>query len=337
MLLSSTWFKIPRIKWLLGLPVIVDPMTLRQFTIFAAVARHFNVTQASKELHVSQPSISKQLRLLEESYKVKLYYRKDAGGIDLTEDGRIFLRHINVILSDLGKLRERFYPVPPSANAGSLTVGGSYGPSAVLLPSVIDLFGKSHPHTRLGLRTDSRKIIERMVLRGEVDIAVVGQPFRSPLIVSEPYRLEKLALFALPGHPLARNGNVTLNDLAQARLIIAGGRRGESMVEQALRQIENENFRLNIAARFTSPDAVKTAVRRNMGLGILYEDNIRQDLKRGDFKRIRLPEVERLAIQSYIIYRKEWPLSVNAECFRKLLLGWRRKEEKKHSSFSHRI
>ncbi|MGH7930823.1 MAG: LysR family transcriptional regulator, partial [Candidatus Binatia bacterium] len=62
-------------------------MTLNQFAIFAAVAKYLNLTKASAELRVSQPSISQQLRQLEASYGAKLY-RRLSKGIEITDAGQ---------------------------------------------------------------------------------------------------------------------------------------------------------------------------------------------------------------------------------------------------------
>src|SRR5262249_4697929 len=78
-------------------------MTLKQFMIFAAVARHLSVTRASQELHISQPSVSQHLKLLEEGYKVKLF-QKSNRGIVLTGPGNLFLNKITPILTLVDEL-----------------------------------------------------------------------------------------------------------------------------------------------------------------------------------------------------------------------------------------
>jgi len=81
-------------------------MTLHQLKIFAAAAKHLNMTKASRELHVSQSSISQQLKLLEEEYEVKLY-NKIGRGIELTEKGRLLLIDVKPILDQIKKLKEK--------------------------------------------------------------------------------------------------------------------------------------------------------------------------------------------------------------------------------------
>src|SRR5262245_48507692 len=110
-------------------------MTLGQIKTFVAAAKHLNLTKASEEIRMSQPSISKQLKNLEEEFKVTLY-RRVRNGIELTEEGKKFLSSAELLLMQLAMMNRRW-----SANSKTetLTVGGSHGPSAVLLPSLLVL------------------------------------------------------------------------------------------------------------------------------------------------------------------------------------------------------
>ena len=82
-------------------------MTLHQLKIFAATAKHLNMTKASLELHISQSCISQQLKLLEEECKIKLY-NKIGRGIELTENGRLLLIDVEPILYQIKKLKEKY-------------------------------------------------------------------------------------------------------------------------------------------------------------------------------------------------------------------------------------
>src|SRR4051812_41145633 len=82
-------------------------MTLHQLKIFAAAAKHLNMTRASQELHISQSCISQQLKLLEEECKIKLY-NKIGRGIKLTEKGQLLLIDIEPILNQIKKIKEKY-------------------------------------------------------------------------------------------------------------------------------------------------------------------------------------------------------------------------------------
>ena len=84
-------------------------MTLNQFSSFAAVAKHLNLTKASAELRVSQPSLSLQLKQLEDHHGTKLY-RRLSKGIEITEAGQLLLRKIMPILDQVAQLERGFKP-----------------------------------------------------------------------------------------------------------------------------------------------------------------------------------------------------------------------------------
>jgi DNA-binding transcriptional LysR family regulator len=94
-------------------------MTLHQLKIFAAAAKHLNMTKASLELHISQSSISQQLKLLEEECEVKLY-NKIGRGIELTEKGRLLLIDIEPILHQIKKLKEKYNGYEKNVKSGEV-------------------------------------------------------------------------------------------------------------------------------------------------------------------------------------------------------------------------
>src|SRR6266542_150054 len=99
-------------------------ITLNQFWFFAAVAKHLNMTRASEELRVSQPSISQQLKQLEDHYGSKLY-RRLSKGVEITEAGQLFLHNIAPILEQVAKLETGFNPSTPKIMREVLKVGGT--------------------------------------------------------------------------------------------------------------------------------------------------------------------------------------------------------------------
>jgi LysR family transcriptional regulator, transcriptional activator of the cysJI operon len=302
-------------------------MTLKQFMIFAAVARHRNVTRASQELHISQPSVSQHLKLLEEGYKVKLF-QKSNRGIVLTGPGNLFLNKITPILTLVDELERVFANGSKDSQVDSLVIGGTYGPAALLLPLLMGIFKRSYPHVELMLRSANRPYMERLVLSSEVDIALVtGRPTSSNLIV-EPYRKEKLIAFVARNHPLASKRELSLSDFARVPLVIHGRKNSSNTVVSILQDLKRKGVEPVVAVRSESPDAVKTAVREKIGMGILYQDVLRRDLGRGEFISVKLSGLK-LEAESFVIWHSDKPLSSAALGFLRLLRWWRTKQLEK--------
>jgi DNA-binding transcriptional LysR family regulator len=111
-------------------------MTLNQFSSFAAVAKHLNLTKASTELRVSQPSLSLQLKQLEDHYGTKLY-RRLSKGIEITEAGQLLLRKIMPILDEVAQLERGFKPRQAIVAQAILRTGGTFNTCSVLLARVV--------------------------------------------------------------------------------------------------------------------------------------------------------------------------------------------------------
>jgi len=295
------------------------PLSL--FEMFAMVARLGNLTHASAELNVSQAALTQQLKTLERGYDLKLY-KKGGKGVELTEAGKILLKYAQRILKQHEKVKRRLSATIARNRAHSLTVGGSYSPSAVLLPSLLARFKKSHPQVELKLRTDNRPNIERLVLMGEVELAVLSNPTSNHHLAVEPYRTESLVAFVANHHPLNRKKRLTWEDLGRLGFVIRQPLEGQGATAQFVRRLKDRGVKLKVAMRCESPEAVKVAVSRGMGVGILFKDVIADSLKKGEFRELTLP-VKGLDGKSFIVYHKTRPLSPAAQDFIKLLRAQR--------------
>jgi DNA-binding transcriptional LysR family regulator len=110
-------------------------LTFHQLQIFDAIAKHLNISKAAKEIRISQPSLSKQLRSLEEEYGLKFHKQVVGRGIKLTEDGQNFLRAIQPVLSQIEELKLRFNKKTRAVR--SLVVGATQGPSVSFVPDTL--------------------------------------------------------------------------------------------------------------------------------------------------------------------------------------------------------
>ncbi|HXG51771.1 MAG TPA: LysR family transcriptional regulator [candidate division Zixibacteria bacterium] len=289
-------------------------MTLHQLEIFVAVARHLNLRKASEELHISEPSVSQQLKLLEEDLKAKLYV-KAGRGIELTEEGQRCLSAAESVVRQVSELRRSFHSKSIESDLRPLKVGGSHGPSIWCLPSILAAFRRKHPTVLPTLRTDVSHEIEKMVLNSDLDIALITAPSGVDSLVYMPFRREEYVIVASAGHPVAKKGRFTLADLNRAAFVIRRRIKGRmTRTEELLRDIEKRGIKVNIAMYCDTSEAVKGAVKNGAGLGIVHRDMVRPEIKRGELKVIKVRELEGL-IKSYIVYRKDRPLSPDAQAF----------------------
>ncbi len=300
-------------------------MTLHQLRILVVIAKTLNVTKAASGLHISQPSISQQLKMLEEEYGLELY-KSNGRGIKLTEKGQFFVSHAKLILEQVDELNAHLDASPRAAKHKPLVVAGSQGLSEIFLPSMVAVFQKRYPQVDVALQTGHTQAIEVKILEGETDIALMRYPSKSPLIISEPYRQERVVSFVSAKHPLARKGKITLSDLELIPLIIRGGNTSPTRVEERLKKLENQGVKPNIFMRCELPKAVKIAVGKKIGLGFLCWELVKSDVRNGIFKTIQIPDLN-LSHMTYILFRRDKPLSASARDFLTLLYQRRHRSQ----------
>ncbi len=293
-------------------------MTLDRFKVFAATARYRSVTRASEELCITQPAVTKQLKALERDYNANLY-RRNGRGIELTEGGQAFLGKVKKILRTYDSLTQTSRANGSAAKFETLTIGGTYSPSTSLLPSLMARFKESHPAAALSLRTNNKVVIGSLVLNGEVDMAVLLTDVPpTPRLAMEPFCLEPLVAFVHPQHPLAKKPRMNFEDLARFGFAIRKrvGRTGAT--HQYIQDLRKQGVDLKVVMRCDTPEGVKEAVRNKMGVGLLFRESVEHNIKRGEFKAIKLP-VDAVEAANFIVYHKSRPLSPLAQDFLTLL------------------
>jgi len=290
-------------------------VTLHQLRLFVAVSKYQNITTASRNLYISQPAVSRQLKLLAEECRVRLY-RIHGRGIELTTAGRSLLNNVTPLLDSFAEL-ERFGTETRGSKNGVLTIGGSHTPSAFLLPSLVAVFKKTHPKVHIVLRCASSRDVEKMVLNSEVDLGFIIAPSRFPDLFYKTCRKDEFAVFASVKHPLAVNPKrfLSLDELALFPLVV---KRGQICQEPFLKCFRDRDLSPNIAVECESPQMVATAVKTCAGLGILIRDVVEAELKDGSLKIIKANHFK-VQANTFTVYRRKTLLLDNAFDFLRLV------------------
>jgi DNA-binding transcriptional LysR family regulator len=285
-------------------------MTLHQLRIFECVVRHLNITKASAALRISQPSVSQQLKLLEEEFGTKLFIRLNQG-VELTPEGEEFFTGIRPLLAEAENLEQKFKGKPKANDTAPLIVGGSHNVSVNVLPKLLMALKERHPSVQLILETNESRIMETRLLNSELEIALITNPSHRAELVYEPYEEMEVVAFCLPTNPLARK-KLTLKELVERPLVLRSGGRTERM-------FTNLGYQVNVAFRCELSAAVRAAVRLGMGVGILYRNAVASRVARGNLKLINVPELKEMAVRSFIIYDRRKPLAPMAQEFLRIL------------------
>ena len=280
-------------------------MTLHQLRIFECVVRHRNITKASATLHISQPSVSQQLKLLEEEFGTKFFIRLNQG-VELTSEGEEFFNGIRPLLAEAESLEKRF-KTGSTYDTVPLIVGGSHNVAVNVLPKLLTAFKESHPSVQFILESDRSPVIEKRLLASELEIGLITTPSHCAGIAYEPYEEMELVAFCAPTSPLARR-KLTLKELSECPLVVRSG----GQIEKVLMSL---GYKMNIVMQCDVSGAVKAAVRMGMGVGILYRNAVASRVARGSLKLINVPELKQMGMRSFIVYDRRKSLSPTAQQF----------------------
>jgi DNA-binding transcriptional LysR family regulator len=287
-------------------------INIHRLEVFASVVKHLSVTKAAQELGFSQSALSQHLKILRHQFGE---LSKQIGRrIVITERGRVFLKEIEPLLSQANALEKRYGAV----RTAILSVGSTLGPSSSALPALIKQFETDHPKVAVSLKIGSSLEISKLVRSAKVELAVIANPFLSPLLDMEWFRKERLAVFVATDHPLAKRKQIGADEFAALPLIIRGGEISRNLTDEILCALTTRGVKLNVGERFESPNSVMAAVRDGAGVGVLNYDLIKPAMESGEFKILTLTRLD-LTSSSYIVYAKKKSLSNDAQDFLALL------------------
>ena len=287
-------------------------MTINQLKIFDLAAKYSNLTRVARELRISQPSITKQLKALEEDYGVKLYTRS-VQGIKLTTLGQRFRDAIKPILLQLHDVENLLSNHVGKGKTSSLTIAAGESPSVSLMPGLFKAFKQTHPKVQLFLRTGDLETLEQVLATDEVEIAITTTLPLDNRFISESFFSAEVVAVAASTSPLSKRKNYNLQELSTVPVISKVGRRISSYIEQ------QAGIKLNIVLVCESVEAVKAAVMADIGMGFLYRNTVLAELQSDNLREIKLPLKKHLNIKWYTMYKKKRVLSSSAKDFLALL------------------
>jgi len=266
-------------------------MNLKQLESFILVAEERNFTRAAKQLYMTQPAISFQIKALEEHLGIQLFERLDKA-VELTDAGRMILPEAKKIQASYEKIRDSISELK-GLKRGCLKIGASTIPGEYLLPQIIGKFKGLHPQIDVTLRIASTGKVIEMLLNREIHLGVVGAPVKSQSLVSNPLTEDQLILIAASGHPLAREDFITLSDLLSQKIIMRERDSGTRMVvEDRLQKAGVNPESLQVVMELGTTRAIITAVEAGLGVSMVSRWAAGEALQLGLIKEVAIRDFE---------------------------------------------
>ncbi|MEB3902025.1 LysR family transcriptional regulator [Pseudomonas putida] len=250
-------------------------MTPEQLITFATVAEHGNISHAANALHLSQPAVSGQLKLLQEAFGEPLYQRAGRG-VRLTAAGEQLLGHAER-LRDTFRQAQALRDAMRGLERGTLRIGASTTPASYLLPYLLADFHGRYPD--VVVTTTNGNTSEIVAALETLDIALIeGPPGQELALGTEvtAWREDEIVAIVPSNHPLASAGQTQPLDVLGAYPLVL--RESGSGVRQLVeRAFAREGVAMRVALEIAGVEGVKEAVRAGMGIGFVSAMSIRHE------------------------------------------------------------
>ncbi len=261
-------------------------MDTRQLAAFCAVVERRSFSQAAAVLGVTQPAVSQQVRALEARLRTRLLDRSGRrvepteAGLRLYRGAQRLLALEEELLAEVGGEEGEL--------AGTLDIGASTGPAAVVVPLLLCAFHRRHPAVEVSLSVFATQAVVELVADRRLQLGIVGAARRHRSVVFEPFFRDEVILACPPHHPFAGR-TVTLDELAQGPLILMQPGAGvRQMIEDEVRRSGRRLADLGARLELGLQESVRSAVQAGYGVTFISRRAVEADLAAGTLAEARV-------------------------------------------------
>ena len=288
---------------------------IEQIIAFCKVVDLRSFSQAADQLGLSQPTISLQIKALEEEFGTELLHR-DGFKILPTENGQFVYGNFSKIIAlyrhSLDGVKELEHTF-----SGSLRVGASSGPGEYPLPKILAKFKETYPQCEISMHVgDSNEIMEK-VADQSLEIGYVGAQRRDGRLAFDSFIEDKLILVVSKNSPFADRRTINYDELKTIPLILQQPGSGATVtLQHALAEMHLHFTDLQILMQLGLQDSVKSAVAAGFGATIISALGANKEIENGELIPINISDLD-LRRKIYTCQNREIPLSNIAREFLK--------------------
>jgi DNA-binding transcriptional LysR family regulator len=289
-------------------------VTLRQMRVFAAVARHLSFTRAARELHLTQPAVSQQIKLLEQEVGMPLF-EQIGRKVQLAPAGAELLRYANQAIELLREAGESLAAMR-GLKRGVLKLG-AVSTAKYFAPSLLSAFTPAYPEVSIKFTVGNREEVIKQLAGNETDLVIMGRPPRELDTEATAFAKHPLVIIASPTHPLAQRRRIQLRQLADEHFIIR--EEGSGTRASMERVFKERGVSIRVSMEVSSNETIKQAVMAGMGISFISSHTIGLEVNAG---KLVLLDVAGLPLirDWYVINLRDKKLSPIATAFRGFLL-----------------
>jgi len=263
--------------------------------VFYTVATRLNFTKAATELYISQPAVSKHIQELEETYKIKLFER-NGSKIALTPAGEILLKHTKSIFKIYREIEFDLSSFIDNRQ-GLLRLGSSTTISQYIISPVLARFHQKQQDIKVNLLNGNTEQIENALINKEIEIGIVEGQTKNQSIKYIPFLKDELVLVCNSKNPLAKQNEISLEDLKSMKFITRERGSGTlEVIEYALKQVDVKISDLQIEMQLGSTESIKSYLLNSDCFAFMSIHAVNKELQNNE---LIVLDVENLSIERY--------------------------------------
>ncbi|MDI6793866.1 MAG: selenium metabolism-associated LysR family transcriptional regulator [bacterium] len=297
-------------------------MELRELKTFCVVVEKGSFSKAGEVVHLAQPTVSLQVKGLEDELGIKLLDRLDRKILP-TPSGRILYHHAKGVLNKMEELKAELTESLGPKVKGRLTLGTGVTVGENIMPKLLGSFKENYPAVEIALRILDTSEITKQMLSNELDLGVVGAEVNHKDLVLEKFTSDRLILIVPPSHPWASREAILLSELAKEHLLVREEGSGTRMnIRQELKQRGIQESDLNIVMELGSSGAIKQAVMLGQGVSIANQQAVSSELESGLLVNVPIKDFA-LVKEFYLVLHRKRTRSIPLKSFLQFLKGYK--------------
>lgn len=242
-------------------------MELRHLRYFVAAAEELHFGRAAARLFIAQPSLSQQIRQLEEELGFPLLQRTKRS-VELTDAGKVFLSEAQYVLAQVQEAKraaQRAY----RGEVGRLVVGYISSSTYDLLPMMLRAYRDRFPEVEVALRELTTQEQIRALEEEYIQVGLLRLPISAPMVKVEVVRQEPIVCALPEEHPLASQEQIAVSLLAQEPFVLQSRQRGAGYYVQLMKLCLASGFSPNVVQEVTEIHTIVSLVAAGMGISLV--------------------------------------------------------------------
>lgn len=236
--------------------------------IFIRTAGLLNISQAARELNISQPAVTAAIQKLEEQFGVKLFLRLPRG-LELTQAGTKLFQRLKELKDRSVQVENEMMQIQGEIH-GCLRLGASPTVGDYILPRLLGRFSKLYPDIRYSMQIGNNQQVYKQLREGNIELAFLAGNLPGKSLNALRVFEDELALIVSRRHPWSSRSAIDKEELPGQPLILRErGSASRKDMEEAFEEIGLLQDTLSVVAEFHSIEAIKAAVESDLGIALI--------------------------------------------------------------------